>query len=194
MEILTFNFLWMLWNIFLAILPVGFAHLYFITGKKHYKAVLAFLWFLFLPNSLYVISDVQHVFEQWNYVGGVEKLFLLFEYIPLEVIGLAAFVMSLYAGEKELRRIFHKQNKKYVVAVIATLNFLIGFAIVIGKFQRINSWDVFTSTDKVILALVTVVRWDSMVWLAILFGLFGNFFYFLFRDPVIKYARRQFWS
>jgi uncharacterized membrane protein len=192
MEILSFNFWWMLWNIFLAVLPVGFAWLYFATHRKLYKGILAILWLLFLPNSLYVVSDVQHIFEQWNAVSGLDKLLLLFQYIPLEIIGLGAYVVSLYACEKELRRIFHKQNRKYIVAVIATLNFLIGFAIVIGKIERINSWDVFTATDKVMIALATVVRLDELVWLAILFGLFGNFFYFLVRRPLISYYRKQF--
>jgi uncharacterized membrane protein len=192
MEILSDNFWWMLWNSILAVLPVIFAWYYFHTRRKLYKSILALLWLLFLPNSLYVISDIQHIFEQWNAVSGLDRIILLLQYIPLEVIGLAAYVVSLYACEKELRRIFRKRNKKYVVAVIATLNFLIGFAIVIGKIERLNSWDVFTATDKVIVAFSTVIRWDSMVLLAILFGLFGNFFYFLFRDPIVKYARRQF--
>jgi uncharacterized membrane protein len=191
MEVLSFNFWWMLWNIFLAVLPVGFAWLYFKTQKKLYKGILAVLWLLFLPNSLYVISDVQHIFEQWSYVSGFEKILLLLQYIPLELFGLGAFVLALYAGEKELRRIFKNNKRQYIAAAIATLNFLIGFAIVIGKYERINSWDVFTATDKVFGAFTTVLRWDHMVWLAILFGLFGNFFYFLFRDPIVRYAKRN---
>lgn len=191
MDIITYNVLWMVWNSILALLPIGFAWLYFKTSRKFYKCILAVCWFLFLPNSLYVVSDLEHIVQQWGQVGIVAKLFLLIQYAHLETIGLSAFIFSLYAFEKELRRIFKKKKKKFVSSTIITTNFLMGFAIVIGKVERVNSWDVFTATDKVISAILTVVRWDHLVLLAILFGLFGNFFYFLFRDPVIKYARKQ---
>ena len=191
MSILFENSVWMVWNSVLAVLPVGFAWLYFQTSRKFYKGILAVLWLLYLPNSLYVISDMEHIVSQWGQVGIVERLFLLVQYAHLEVIGLSAFILSMYAYEKELRRIFKKQKRKIVPIFIITTNFLIGYAMVIGKVERVNSWEVFTATDNVISAMLNVVQWDHLVGLAILFGLFGNFFYFLFRDPIIKYARSQ---
>jgi uncharacterized membrane protein len=191
MEILYFNVLWMAWNSFLAILPVGFAWLYFKTSRKFYKAILAICWFLFLPNALYIVSDLEHLVQQWPMVEAFERIVLVIQYIHLEVIGLTAFLFNLYAFEKELRRLLKKNNRRFISAAIISVNFLTGFAIVVGKVERVNSWDVIVATDKVLSALIDIIRWDHLVWLAILFGLFGNFFYYLFRDPVIKFARKQ---
>lgn len=189
MEILTFNVLWMVWNSFLAILPVGFAFLYFKTHRTLYKAALAVLWLLFFPNALYVMTDIEHIIYQWPMLGIVERFFALIQYVHLEVIGLTAFIISLYAFEKEIRRILHKSHRKLVPGIVISLNFLTGFAMIMGKVERVNSWEVFTNIENVIAAVFNVLSSDQLVGLAILFGLFGNFFYFLLRDPVIKYFR-----
>lgn len=189
MDILTYNVPWMLWNSILAVLPVGLAFLYFKTERKFYKGVLAILWLLFFPNALYVISDMEHVVWQWPMVTLGERILLIVQYMHLEVIGLVAYLLGMYAFEKEVRRVVNKQNRKFVSAGIITMNFLIGFAMVMGKIERVNSWDVFSDTDRVLSAAYNVLSSDQLVWLAILFGLFGNFFYFLFRDPVIRYSR-----
>lgn len=181
----------MVWNSILAVAPVGFGWLYFKAHRKLYKVLAAICWFLFLPNSLYVISDIEHIVAQWPHVDFAERILLLIQYAHLEVIGLTAFIFSIYAFEKELRRIFKKSKRKYVVSSIVGVNFLVGFAMVIGKVERVNSWDVFTATDRVFVAMVNVLRLDHLVLLAILFGLFGNFFYFLLRDPVITYCKKQ---
>jgi uncharacterized membrane protein len=190
MEILQNNVLWMVWNCFLAVLPVWFAFFYLRAKRMFTKGILAIMWLLFLPNSLYVISDMEHIVTQWGQLGFVERIFALIQYAHLEIIGLMAFIFSIYALEKELRRHFKKQNRKLVTGIIVTVNFLTGFAMVMGKIERVNSWDTFTATETVIAAVFNVLSSDHLVWLTILFGLFGNFFYFLLRDPVISYFRK----
>lgn len=189
MEILIYNVSWMLWNSFLAILPVGFAFIYFKYNNTFLKIFMAVLWFLYLPNSLYVISDIEHLVSQWPRVTSIERIGLFIQYVHLIVIGLTAFLMSMYAFEKELRRFLKKQSYS-IPFIIVSLNFLIGFAMVMGKVERVNSWEVFTAPGIVIAAVVDVGSNNQLMLLAVLFAVFGNCFYFLFRDPVIRYFRR----
>lgn len=189
MDVLSFNVSWMIWNTILAVLPVGFAYLYFKTDHGFYKIVLAVLWLLFFPNALYIVSDMEHIIWQWPLASFGERLLLLVQYLHLEVIGLLAYLCGMYAFEKELRHRLKKRHRKFVSTSIIALNFIIGFAIVMGKVERVNSWDVFSATDAVIRAAVNVLQSDELTLVSICFGLFGNFFYFLFRDPVIRFLR-----
>ncbi len=189
MDVLSFNAQWMLWNAILAVLPVAFAYLYFKADHGFYKIVLAVLWLLFFPNALYIVSDMEHVIWQWPLASFGERLLLLVQYLHLEVIGLLAYICGMYAFEKELRHRFKKRHRKFVSTSIIALNFIIGFAIVMGKVERVNSWDVFSATDTVISAAFNVLSSDELTIVSIMFGLFGNFFYFLFRDPVIRFIR-----
>jgi uncharacterized membrane protein len=190
MEILWFNALWMVWNAFLAVLPVFFALCYLKVQRAFPKFVLAILWLLFLPNSLYVISDMEHIVTHWVWLGSIERLVAIVQYAHLEFIGLTAFLFSMYALERELRRLLKKPHPKLIATIIISLNFLTGFAMVVGKVERVNSWDVFSATDTVIKSFWNILSSDVLVWLAILFGLFGNFLYFLFRDPLITSVRK----
>jgi uncharacterized membrane protein len=67
------------------------------------------------------------------------------------------------------------------------LNFLIGYAMVIGKVERVNSWEIFTATERVIVAVNHLLHSSSLLALGFLFGLFVNFFYFLVRKPLTHY-------
>lgn len=180
----------MLWNSFLAILPVGFAYFYFKFKNTLVKILMAILWLLYLPNSLYVISDIEHLVSQWTLVSPFERLGLIIQYVHLEVIGLTAFLFSMYAFERELRRLTKKRQSNYIPFILVTLNFLIGFAMVMGKVERVNSWEVFTAPGNVMNAIIDVGTNNQLMLLAVLFAVFGNCFYFLFRDPVIRYFRR----
>lgn len=190
MDILSFNIQWMIWNSILAMLPIGFAYFYFKTKRTLYRILLAVLWFLFIPNSLYIISDMEHIVYQWGMVDALGRIFLVIQYAHLEIIGLTTFLLGMYAFEKELRRIYKKHHRKVATVLVISMNFLIGFAMVLGKVERVNSWDVFTATERVVGSALNVLSSDQLVGLMILFGLFGNFFYFLFRDPAIKFFRR----
>src|SRR5437762_2251292 len=60
------------------------------------------------------------------------------------------------------------------------------FAIVLGKIERVNSWDVFLNPQLVVTSVESLFRSYELLVLAILFGLFANFFYFLFRERAKK--------
>jgi len=93
-------------------------------------------------------------------------------------------LVAFYPVEIILQRLgFSKNNLAYLIVLF---NMLIGQAIVLGKIQRVNSWDVFMNPNFVISSALTQVNSYQLVVLGILFGLFTNFFYFLLRDKAKK--------
>jgi uncharacterized membrane protein len=58
---------------------------------------------------------------------------------------------------------------------------------VLGRVERINSWQVFTDPMRVIDSAITVLTSLDLLIVLILFGLFCNFLYFLFRRRFLSY-------
>jgi uncharacterized membrane protein len=72
------------------------------TRQKVLKVVYALIWFFFLPNTLYLITDLLHIFWQWHRMHPVGQMVLALQYITLVLIGLMTFILALYAVEKSL--------------------------------------------------------------------------------------------
>ena len=184
------NPMWMTYNISLAMIPVFLGWFLLDANKKWSKILIGFFWLLFLPNSIYLFADITHLFEQWNIVDPLGKTVLLIEYALVVCSGLLSYIYSLYPFEKLIKHVEHKRRKRMLVMVIIFLNFLVGFAIVLGRVQRINSWDVITHFQRVLYASGEILSSGYLLLLVILLGLFSNFLYFLLREPVIKYTVR----
>jgi uncharacterized membrane protein len=184
MDILVYNLGWMTYNLYLAILPVIFSWFLFRMPNKFFTAVVGILWFLYLPNTVYIFTDLHHLIEQWDFVVGFEKIVLIFQYIVLEVIGLSCFLIAFYPFERIFQK-FHLSKKQTLFTLIG-INFLIGFALVLGKIERVNSWDVFLNPAFVIFSAVNLIVSYKLLFLSLLFGFFANCFYFLFRKQAKK--------
>lgn len=184
MNIFVFNTAWMIFNLYLAVLPVIFSKFLFKMPHKIYTVIAGALWFLYLPNTIYVFSDLHHLVEQWSTVDSVGKVILVIQYGVLEVIGLTCFLVAFYPVEKILQN--NNFTEKNITRVVIVLNILIGFAIVLGKIERVNSWDIFVNPIFVVASTIHMLSSYQLIGLSILFGLFTNFFYFLFRDKARK--------
>jgi uncharacterized membrane protein len=184
MDIFAFNLSWMTYNLYLAVLPVIFAWFLFKMPNKFFTAIVGFLWLLYLPNTVYVFTDLHHLVEQWPGVNAIGKAILILQYTILEVIGLICFLIAFYPLEKILKQ--YRLAEKQIIYSVVMMNFLIGFALVVGKFERVNSWDVLLNPMFVVTSTIQVLSSYQMVGLIILFSLFSNFFYFLFRERAKK--------
>ena len=137
MNVFYFNIEWMVFNLYLAILPVVFAWFLFRMPNKFMQILVGILWFLYLPNTIYVFTDLHHLVEQWPMVDNLEKIALLLQYSTLEIIGLACFLVAFYPLERILHNFkIHSEQRVYVLIII---NLLFGLLMSLGKFERVNS-------------------------------------------------------
>ncbi len=189
MDVILYNLSWMAFNLYLALLPVIFSIFLFKMPNKATKYLVGALWFLYLPNTIYIYSDLHHLLEQWTMVNIFEKGLLILEYSALEVLGLACFLFAFYPIEVILREM--KFSEKARVYWIVGINFLIGFVMALGKIERINSWDLFTNIPFLISSTLHIFTSLDLIALSILFGIFANCFYFLFRGNIIQFYMRS---
>ncbi len=190
MSIILYNDGWMLYNSFLALFAVGFGLLSLWFKGRYLKILFGFLWLLFLPNTIYIFTDLIHLIHQWHQVSSSFILLLLLQYILYDLIGFFTFMVGLLPFEKLLLSI-NVLNKRQSISIIV-INFYIAFCLVMGRVERINSWDIFTQPLKVIKSTIHVFITFDLLGLMILFWLFCNFLYFLFRKPFLKKIKRVF--
>jgi uncharacterized membrane protein len=136
-------FLFMLWNLFLAAIPLGCALV--LTKVRHWAPGLALIagWLLFFPNAPYVLTDLLHLRPR-------PGLPLWFDLLVLMSFAL----VSLWLGFQSLRLAQHWVAERTGAAlawgfVMGSL-LLSGFGIYLGRFLRWNSWDIVSRPDALL--------------------------------------------
>jgi uncharacterized membrane protein len=136
----------LIWNLFLAWLPLVFALLaceLFRSGRGNgWKlGALGGAWLLFFPNAPYIFTDVIHLVYRAHRFFWVDLLLILI----CALTGLVLGFVSLYLMQSLVRRRYGWMAGWLFVAVVTGLS---GFGIYLGRFLRFNSWDVVAQPVK----------------------------------------------
>jgi uncharacterized membrane protein len=130
----------MFWNLFLAAVPLLLA--WWLVHRvrqdgwlKWPQMVLAAAWFVFLPNSFYLITDLIHLRSNFE----ADLLFDITVLMSFILAGLAFGFASLYLVHKELGKRLSDLRAYGAVAVILLAA---SFAICLGRYTRWNTWDI----------------------------------------------------
>lgn len=126
----------LVWNLFLAWIPVVMA-LWF-TRVRRTSAMLAVggVWLAFLPNAPYLVTDLVHLSD-----GGEQLWRHVLQYGFAAWTGVMLGVASLRLVHLGVERRFGRGPGW---AVVAGSTALCAIGVVIGRFQRWNSWDLIT--------------------------------------------------
>lgn len=134
---LSFGFL--AWNLFLAAVPLAattaLRGLDAMRAPIVLRAMLAALWLLFLPNAPYILTDFIHLYPKPAVPLWFDSLLLL----SFAGTGVAMAYRSLFDVEEMIARRF---GSVAAVSVSSIALLLCGFGIYLGRFRRLNSWDV----------------------------------------------------
>ncbi len=144
-----------LWNVFLMILPVvGVVLLEHKIGKNSWKKLsfgkqIVFLLgilliILFLPNIAYVFTDARHVLDHCSGADRYKRCAEAPWSIPLffvyATLAIPFFVIVIQKISELFARVFHK-NWLFITPPILVL--LSSLGVMLGLFERLNSWDMF---------------------------------------------------
>jgi uncharacterized membrane protein len=139
-----FTYLFLIWNLILAWLPLVFAvclcreYQRQVSASRWKLALLAGLWLLFLPNAPYIFTDLVHLNNWFRSHYWVDlSLILLFA-----LTGFMVGFLSLYLVQEVVADKFGRATSWLLVAAAAGLS---GFGIYVGRFLRWNSWAVVTN-------------------------------------------------
>ena len=161
--------LYLVWNLFLAWLPLFLAmrleHLESrdrVQGWHFWGTAIA--WLLFFPNAPYIFTDLTHVKFVARGRWWTDLIVILF----FAITGLVLAFLSLHRMHGVVaRRRGWLAGWMFVIGVA----FLSGFGVYLGRFERWNSWDVVTNPFGLIA--------DSFNWIhrhsakfTLLFGIF----------------------
>lgn len=182
LEMLGNNARWMSWNLCLALVPLALAAGLFRRpaarcGGGWWLGLMVFL--AFLPNAPYVLTDVIHLVRDIRYQDYPEwaiALVLVPQYALFMGVGVGAYVLSLLWLGNWLRS---RGRGRWVVACELGLHGLMAVGVYLGRFLRLNSWDLVTQPDAVISGalnefaqrrplLILVVSWGV---LTVIYGL-----------------------
>jgi uncharacterized membrane protein len=127
----------LVWNLFLAWVPVGFAVLAHRRARRGFDAlvgVLLVLWLLFFPNAPYMLTDFIHL--------GTSRLVpVWYDALMLSSFAWTALLLgfvSLYLVQLVTRRVVGPVWSWVGVALALGLA---SFGVYLGRFVRVNSWD-----------------------------------------------------
>lgn len=168
----------LIWNLFLAWIPFVLAYaahaiswrrtwLYFIIP------VVAFLWLIFFPNAPYMLTDLQDL------ARGYEGAPLWYDVI---IVGWSSWtgtllgVISLYLMQDIIFRTFGRFAGWAFVIIISALS---SFAMYIGRFVRLNSWDILQNPAETTMEILGLII-DPSRRLAAFTILYTLFFLFIF--------------
>jgi uncharacterized membrane protein len=147
---------WIAWNLFLAFIPLVISFYLFrkpSTQRSPLWWVGLAVYIAFLPNAPYVLTDIIHLIEATWATPSLWKV--TFFYIPIHLgaifLAFEAYVVSLINQSFYLRRIGLKQ---YIFRAELLTHILCAVGIYLGRFVRLNSWDIVTAPKNV--ALVTL--------------------------------------
>jgi uncharacterized membrane protein len=138
----NFSYAFLIWNLFLAWLPFLFALLArdeFRSGARPMSrwrfGAFAAAWLLFFPNAPYIFTDVIHLTNRYYSHFWVDLVLVL----SSALTGLVLGFLSLFLMQSLVARLLGWLMSWLFIAGVASLS---GFGIYLGRFLRINSWDV----------------------------------------------------
>jgi uncharacterized membrane protein len=131
----------LIWNLFLAWIPLGLAVYAQDAYRKGASRVQLWaagaLWLLFFPNALYIVTDFRWLRE----AAGAPVWYDIVLVSSAAWCGLLLGFTSLYLMQEVVRSAFGTARAwTFALATLA----LGSFGVYVGRFERWNSWDVFT--------------------------------------------------
>ena len=138
-----FRQLYLVWNLFLAWMPLFFALTAVCLAhtrpqRRWWFLSAAAAWLLFFPNAPYILTDLVHLGPKTHGRYWTDLVLILL----FAVIGLVLGFLSLFLMQRLVARRYGWPAGWLFVGIVAALS---GFGIYAGRFLRWNSWDVIFS-------------------------------------------------
>lgn len=156
------DYTYLIWNFFLALLPLFVIFSGRIVNIFHGKivryiisAIIAILWLLLLPNTFYLLTEFTHLnsavlvnlpgnhaFGYINYTRGSAL------YVFDSLLMLVSALFGGYTGAVALLDAFHffkrQLSHTYSTLIVTFIGLLSIIGVYIGRYGRWNSWDAIT--------------------------------------------------
>jgi uncharacterized membrane protein len=174
----------LIWNLFLAWIPLGFSGLaYLVSWSRKWlwlvAAACALAWLLFFPNAPYILTDFDHLSTT---SANAPLWFDVIMLIWFAWTGLLLGVVSLHLMQEIITRVLGRITGWIFTLVVIVLG---SIGISLGRFLRWNSWDVLQEPLPILHDVVDWVRYPfsnlRIYGFTLLYTLLFLFVYLAFR-------------
>ncbi|HEM4050514.1 TPA: DUF1361 domain-containing protein [Streptococcus suis] len=147
----------LIWNMFWALIALDFAIL--VRQNEHLasKLLITPFWLFFYPNTFYVLTELVNIQFSSTALWERSSLLLFMLYIP-------SILFGIMAGVESLEAIFKGYNIKFYglrLLIIGSLSLFASYAIYIGRYANIRSWDIFTRPVTVFTSMISAISWET---------------------------------
>jgi uncharacterized membrane protein len=176
---------YLVWNLALAIVPYVVAavgvHLLARAGAGRPRALIAIpiaaLWLVFYPNAPYIFTDFMYVINKTYLRAAPSDWLGLRALLWYDLLMNAAFafighfigLVSMWLIETGIAEAW---GAKAARVLIGAAILLAGFGIYLGRFSRLNSWDVVFDPRKVVGEVAEATADPKAILFSIAFSLF----------------------
>ena len=175
------RYTFLVWNLFLAWIPLIMAYIAYALSLKRvflylFVPVFALVWLAFFPNAPYIMTDFQHLANGWD---GAPLWFDVILLIWSSWTGLLLGIVSLYLMQEIVRKTF---GKFLGWVLVFGVSFLSSFGVYLGRFLRWNSWDMLHNFESILRDAWKLLRHlnKSAIGFTALFTVFFLFVYLTF--------------
>ncbi|WP_105209382.1 DUF1361 domain-containing protein [Streptococcus suis] len=147
----------LIWNMLWALLALDFAILVRQNNHTASKLLITPFWLFFYPNTFYVLTELVNIQFSSTALWERSSLLLFMLYIP-------SILFGIMAGVESLEAIFKGYNIKFYglrLLIIGSLSLFASYAIYIGRYANIRSWDIFIRPVTVFSSMISAITWDT---------------------------------
>jgi uncharacterized membrane protein len=166
---------YLVWNLFLAWLPLVFAlfalERFSLTNNAGDRRglLMGIAWLLFFPNAPYIFTDLVHVLAMGRPTFWTELMLIL-------IVALTGFLAGFLSLQVMHGLAIRRWGRAAGWLFVAGVSGLAGFGVYLGRFTRLNSWDVLLNPVQLVRrtswgAWTLLTEWQHTKYL-ILFSLF----------------------
>jgi uncharacterized membrane protein len=150
----SIRYTFLLWNLFLAWIPyvLALAARRIAAGQdvtapvKPVAVLLAVAWLFFYPNAPYILTDFIHVIRtpvrMQPHPLVTDNALLWYDIILNSAFAFLGHIIGLISLLILHRTISQKFNRRWGWAFVVVAIGLGGYGIYLGRFERLNSWDI----------------------------------------------------
>ena len=175
------------WNLFLAAVPLAASSAMLRLAARNASRLAQLgcfaFWLIFFPNAPYVLTDLVHLTPR----PPVPMWYDLALILSCGGTGLVFGYLSMIQVHGIMARRFGEKIG-WSIAISSLL--LSGFGIYLGRFLRLNSWDIARKPESILIGIADVVRnpgfASPQIGVTVIFGVILAFWYVAMRQLTIQ--------
>lgn len=146
----------LIWNLFLAWIPFILSYIaHSISWRQIWLylviPVIAVLWLIFFPNAPYMLTDLQDLARR---ASGAPLWYDVIIVVWCSWTAMLLGVVSLYLMQDIVQRKFGRAIGWSFVFAISALS---SFGIYVGRFVRLNSWDILQDPAETAMEILGII-------------------------------------